>query len=107
MNIANVRTGRFDRSNPLHLYCGRWEHLRRPGAPSLGNPFPVTSSHSRQEVIELYRRDLWARLRKDPALRAFLRGLPEETTLFCHCAPLTCHCAVIARACAWLRSQPA
>ena len=69
-----------------------------------GNRFVVGRDGSRERVIELYRQDLWCRIRSgDMQLErlAVIAGMP----LACWCHPKPCHAAVLARAAAWAAEQ--
>ena len=69
-----------------------------------GNPFTAGVDGSREEVIALYRADLWRRIR---AGEVFLEELAEldGCWLACWCEPLPCHGDVLARAAAWASEQ--
>ena len=71
------------KKSPFDIYIGR------PGI--WGNPFNITASRSREEVIRMYRKWIEAR----PHL---LRRLPElkGKTLGCWCKPQACHGDVLA-----------
>ena len=59
---------------------------------------------TRERVIELYRQDLWRRIRSGDlplAELAAIAGMP----LCCWCHPKPCHAAVLARAAAWAAGQ--
>lgn len=69
-----------------------------------GNPHVLGRDGSRGRVIELYRRDLWRRIRSAdlPLERlAAIAGMP----LACWCHPKPCHAAVLARAARWAAEQ--
>ena len=65
-----------------------------------GNPFVVGRHGTREEVIALYRAELWRRIRAGEVSLEELASLHGKT-LACHCAPLPCHGEVLARAAAW------
>ena len=67
-----------------------------------GNPYRIGPA-SREEVIALYRAELWRRIREDRVSLEELAALHGKT-LACHCAPLPCHGEVLARAAAWAAS---
>ena len=69
-----------------------------------GNRFVVGRHGSRERVIELYRQDLWRRIRSDEMQLeklARIAGMP----LACWCHPKPCHAEVLARAAAWAAGQ--
>lgn len=69
-----------------------------------GNRFVVGRHGSRDRVIELYRQDLWRRIRSGDlplAKLASIAGMP----LCCWCHPKPCHAAVLARAATWAAGQ--
>ena len=82
-----------------------------PGAVNImrggawGNPFVIGKDGGRAEVIEKYRRWLWARIKADKAFAARVRALHGKD-LVCCCAPAACHGDVLERAAAWLHDQP-
>ena len=65
-----------------------------------GNPFMVGVHGNREQVIELYRADLWRRIR---AREVSLEELAAIASCWyaCWCSPLPCHGTVLARAAAW------
>lgn len=73
----------------LTIYCGR--------GSALGNPFPITPTASRTQVIELYHEWLDNRIEQhDPAVMAQLHHIWESQKravvgLECFCHPLPCH----------------
>ena len=68
-----------------------------------GNPFVIGRHGTREEVIALYRAELWRRIRAGEVSLEELAALHGKT-LACHCAPLPCHGEVLARAAAWAAS---
>ncbi len=80
------------------------KHAHYIGRPSpLGNPYSIGRHGTRDEVIELYRVWLCARLTKgdEPRVLVALDKIIGEVlagydvTLRCYCAPLPCHGDVI------------
>ncbi|MDD9992261.1 MAG: DUF4326 domain-containing protein [Rhodospirillales bacterium] len=69
-----------------------------------GNPFVIGRDGDRAQVIELYRRDLWRRIRAGEIALEDLAALNSKT-LLCHCHPLPCHGDVLARAAAWAAAR--
>ena len=65
-----------------------------------GNPFKLGEHGSRDEVIALYRADLWRRIRAGEVSLEELAEL-DGCWLACWCEPLPCHGDVLARAAAW------
>lgn len=80
---------------PFDVYIGR-------GSP-FGNPFPITATQSRIQVILDYKDYLNERAETEPFFRKQLLGLRGKT-LGCYCKPLPCHGDVIAQ---WLRDHQA
>ena len=68
-----------------------------------GNPYRIGKHGTREEVIALYRIELWRRIREGEVSLEELAALHGKT-LACHCAPLPCHGEVLARAAAWAAS---
>ena len=69
-----------------------------------GNRFRIGPDGGRAEVIELYRRELWRRIRAGEIALDDLAALNSKT-LLCHCHPLPCHGDVLARAAAWAAAR--
>ena len=65
-----------------------------------GNPFRIGRNGTREEVIALYRAELWRRIRAGEVTLDELAEL-DGCWLACHCVPLPCHGTVLARAAAW------
>lgn len=65
-----------------------------------GNPFVIGRDGSREEVIALYRAELWRRIRAGEINLDDLAALHGKS-LACWCAPRPCHGEVLARAAAW------
>lgn len=86
---------------------GRWPHRRYVyiGRPSvLGNPFPIGSGVTREEVVSKYRDWLYSKLEEgNPAVIAELDrivdllndGSDQDVCLECFCAPQACHGDII------------
>ena len=68
-----------------------------------GNPYRIGRHGTREQVIALYRAELWRRIRESRVSLEELAALHGKT-LACHCAPLPCHGEVLARAAAWAAS---
>ena len=74
--------------------------VRVDRATPWGNRYVVGRHGMRDHVIELYRRDLWRRIRSGELPLdelAAIAGLP----LACWCHPKPCHATVLARAAQW------
>ncbi len=66
-----------------------------------GNPFIVGVHGDRSAVVELYRQDLWGRIRaSEPGLLHNLAGLNGKT-LCCCCKPAACHGDILEKASLW------
>ena len=65
-----------------------------------GNPFKLGVDGSRDEVIALYRVDLWRRIQAGEVSLEELAEL-DGCWLACWCEPLPCHGDVLARAAEW------
>ncbi len=82
------------------LYVGRGL-----GSP-LANPFREGDGDERAEVIEKYRRWIWAKIQaKDKKVLDALAEISEDAILACWCAPLPCHSNVIWKAWKWCKEQ--
>ena len=102
-NIVNMR----QRPDLRRLVESRPEHgdfVRIDRRTRWGNPFVIGRAGDRARVIELYRRDLWRRIRAGEIGLDDLAAL-ESKTLLCHCHPLPCHGDVLARAAAWAATR--
>ncbi len=103
-NIANMR----DRPDLVRLLNGRTRHggiVRIDRRTRWGNPFRIPQHGSRTQVIELYRRHLWQRIRAGEIALEHLADLHAKTVFLCHCHPLPCHGDVLARAAAWAAAR--
>ena len=91
-------------------YSGPGQYVGRPSV--LGNPFPMHTESSRTEVIEKYRKWLWAKIKRNNArVMAELNRLQAiadngDLVLVCWCAPLPCHADVIKKCIEWMQSLP-
>ena len=69
-----------------------------------GNPFLRGLDGTREEVIELYRRDLWRRIQNNEIKIEELASL-DGMQLACWCHPLHCHGHILTKAAAWAATQ--
>ena len=69
-----------------------------------GNPYPISATHPRAEVIERFRSDLWQRIRVDPVYADAVRQLHGKN-LVCCCKPAACHGDVLEAAALWLQTN--
>ena len=69
-----------------------------------GNPFLIGLDGTREEVIELYRRDLWRRIQNNEIQTRELAYL-DGKQLACWCHPLPCHGNILTAAAAWAAIQ--
>ncbi len=69
-----------------------------------GNRFIIGRDGTREEVIEKFRVDLWARVRSGEITLQELAGLHNKR-LGCHCAPKPCHGDILSKAAAWAVEQ--
>jgi hypothetical protein len=71
-----------------------------------GNPFHIGGSgrRTREQVIEMYRKYLWERLRVGYFTLDMLKAL-DGKRLACYCAPKQCHGDIIKRAVRWAKEQ--
>lgn len=88
------------------IYVGRGPDPRTGEPGEWGNPFRIGLDGSREEVIEKYRRHLWAEIeagRVDLGALVALHG----RTLGCWCAPRRCHGEVLEAAAVWALGEQA
>lgn len=77
------------------IYCGR-------GSP-WGNPYPITSTDTRDVVCDKFDKYFEDRLKNDDEFKRQFKSLIEdikqhkEVTLLCFCFPKRCHCLTIKR----------
>ena len=76
------------------VYIGR----RRGGR--WGNPYREGRHGSRERVVEMYRKWLWAEIVQGHVTRRELQAL-DGKDLVCHCAPEACHGYVLRKAVEW------
>ena len=69
-----------------------------------GNRFRTGPGQDREQVIALYRADLWRRIRAGEIALEDLAEL-DGCWLACWCEPEPCHGDVLARAAAWASAQ--
>lgn len=69
-----------------------------------GNPYPITATATREQVIAKYRNHLWEQIKSGAITRADLLTL-DGKPLACFCAPLPCHGNVIAAAVEWAKHE--
>jgi hypothetical protein len=76
--------------------------ITRPGR--WGNRFVIGVHGSREEVIEMFRRELWSRIRSGNISLPELADLHGKQ-LVCVCHPKPCHGHVLEAAAAWAASK--
>lgn len=93
------------------FYVGRAMPSQGIHGSLLGNPFRLTKSKTREEVIRAFKEWLWKEI-NDPAsearaelYRLAARALEDDLYLACWCAPLSCHADVIKAAIEWINKQ--
>ncbi len=69
-----------------------------------GNPFRIGEHGTRDQVIALYQKDLWKRIRSDEISLTDLAALNGKD-MACHCSPKACHGDVLSRAATWAAAQ--
>ena len=69
-----------------------------------GNPFKIGEHGTRDEVIVLYQKDLWTKIRSGDMPLTALAELNGKD-LACHCSPMACHGDVLSRASTWAAAQ--
>jgi hypothetical protein len=70
-----------------------------------GNPFEIGKHGTREEVIEMFRVDLWKRMRQDKVFAKQVLELHEKNVCCC-CFPKACHGDVLLSAAKWLSEHP-
>ncbi len=86
-------------------------NVARNGALKLGNPHKIESEADRDQVVEAFRKTLWAWMNQDSPYRKSMVELLEAARkgpieLSCHCAPKRCHAHVIKSALEWMNEHP-
>jgi hypothetical protein len=109
--VGTVHAG--DLSKPGAVYIGRGG--KGLAASPLANPFRLDPARPRDEqpdVLERYRRWLWAELQTDSPVRREIERLASlpDATLVCFCRPVgrnapACHGDIIAKAIEWYRTN--
>lgn len=86
----------------VNKYTFKGLHAVYIGRPSpLGNPYKITDSKSRDDVIDAYERYLIGGYESDGRIQRAINDLVEkylageEINLLCFCAPRRCHGEVI------------
>lgn len=78
--VVNIKHEKYD------VYIGR--------TSLFGNPYRIGKHGSRKEVIELYRKEFYRKIRDVPVFKNAVEALRGHI-LGCHCKPLACHGDVI------------
>lgn len=81
--------------DPFDIYIGR--------GSKWGNPFPITKTSSRNEVIAKYKRHLWNQIKNGQITQQDLLEL-DGKVLGCFCKPKPCHGDVIKDAVNWAKT---
>ncbi len=86
-------------------------NVARNGALGLGNPHKMETEADRDQVVEAFRKDLWAWMNQDSPYRKTMTELLEASRkgpieLCCHCAPKRCHGDVIKACLEWMNEHP-
>jgi len=68
------------------------------------NPFKMLREADRPKVIEVYRLDLWSKIRKGLITKEMLLEL-DGKRLACYCAPKACHGDVLVKAIEWAKGE--
>lgn len=70
-----------------------------------GNPFPIIEGkQSREDVIQMYRKYLWEKIKKGEITFDQLLSLKGKR-LGCFCKPKACHGDVLVKAVEWAESK--
>ena len=78
--------------------------IRIDRATRWGNPFRITPSKSREEVLKLYRVHLWTQIKAGNVSLENLAALHGKT-LACWCKPAPCHGDILSKAASWAAQQ--
>lgn len=65
-----------------------------------GNPYRMSDSRTRDDVVEAYRRYLWSAIRNGVVTKDMLKEL-DGKRLACYCFPQRCHGDVLKAAIEW------
>lgn len=95
VRVVNLRNASYD------VYIGR---AGRGQSSSWGNPFVIGQHGTRAQVIELFKQQLWQRIKSGQISLEELAAL-DGKTLGCFCKPAACHGDVIAAAVEWAIKQ--
>lgn len=68
-----------------------------------GNPFKISPTTSREQVIQLFRKYLWKRIHEDKEFAMQVKALRGKT-LCCCCAPKVCHGDVLEACAEWMHN---
>lgn len=95
ITISNVK------DNLSGVYIGR--------TSAFGNPYHIGKDGDRNEVIQKYRKWLYAEIKKEGKTYHAVMGLCDKLVkdngnlnLICHCAPLPCHGEVLRSCIIWI-----
>ena len=86
-------------------FRGNGVYVGRPSV--LGNPYVIGKDGNRDEVIEKYRKWLWAKYKEkgkvyDELMRLCDIARKRDLVLMCWCKPKACHGDVIKRCVEWM-----
>lgn len=86
------------------VYIGRENIKHNLKQSKFANPFPINELHTRDEVIEAYRKWLWQMLNSGVITKQDILEL-EGKDLVCYCNPHPCHGDVLLNAFRYYKEQ--
>lgn len=89
-----VNKYKVDMDDPDIVYIGR--------GSIWGNPYKISDTQTRDDVVDAYRRYLWSAIRNGVVTKEMLLEL-DGKRLACYCAPQACHGDVLVRAIEWAK----
>jgi hypothetical protein len=92
-------------NDPQYVYIGRQDRYRKLNG-YFGNPFPIGTDSTREEVVKKFRTHALGKIAFDPEYARRVKELHGKT-LVCFCAPFACHGDVLAELAERLNSEVA
>ena len=86
------------------VYIGRQNNRFGLKESKYANPFPISDSSPRREVIEKYRVWLWDKIKRGDFSLEEIASL-YEVDFVCYCVPQECHGEVLRAASKWAKEK--